>query len=290
MKKLFSAALAALFALGLAACAAPASQPVSNVKSAAASAASKAGSAASTLSTDSWQRIKDKGEIVVGLDDEFVPMGFKNEKGELVGFDIDMAKEAAGRLGLTVRFQPIDWSLKEVELNTGKIDLIWNGYSITEERKQKVNFTEPYMNGVQVVVTMKKDIAKAADLKGRIVGTQAASTGYDAIVKLGLDKTFKDAKVVQYSSYVEAFLDMEAGRVDALVGDDTMIGYIVAQKKDPAAYNTFDMGAAPDPVGVGVRKADAELLKQLSAVITAMKQDGTAEKISVKWFGKNLVK
>ena len=99
--------------------------------------------------SDAYDQIVERGYIIMGLDDTFAPMGFRDEKNEIVGFDVDLAKEVFARLDLEVKFQPIDWTMKETELNSGNIDLIWNGYTITEERKQKVSFTKPYLKNRQ---------------------------------------------------------------------------------------------------------------------------------------------
>ena len=94
----------------------------------------------------SLKKVLDKGKFVLGLDDSFPPMGYRNEKNEIVGFDVDLAKEVTKRLGVELVLQPIDWNAKEQELNTGKIDCIWNGFTITEERKKNLNFSDPYLN------------------------------------------------------------------------------------------------------------------------------------------------
>lgn len=117
---------------------------------------------------DAWSKIEERGSIIVGLDDTFVPMGFKDNSGNLTGFDVELAKEAGQRMGLKVEFQPVDWNLKEQELDSGNIDLIWNGYSISEERLKKVSFTEPYLDNRQViVVSSSSDVNEKEDLKGR---------------------------------------------------------------------------------------------------------------------------
>ena len=119
----------------------------------------------------------DKDELIIGLDDTFVPMGFKDESGELVGFDIDLAKAVGEKLNKKVKFQAIDWSMKETELNGGNIDLIWNGYSINDERKEKVEFSKPYLNNTQIIVTLADStINSKADLAGKKVGAQNQST------------------------------------------------------------------------------------------------------------------
>ena len=123
-------------------------------------------------------------KIVVGLDDNFPPMGFRDEKNELVGFDIDMAREAAKRMGMEVDFKPIDWSAKEAELSAKRVDVLWNGLTITEERKKNIAFTAPYMENHQIVVVAATSPIKAkADLAGKVVGAQDGSSAVDAVKK-----------------------------------------------------------------------------------------------------------
>ncbi|WP_346870276.1 transporter substrate-binding domain-containing protein, partial [Clostridium sp. UBA5119] len=154
------------------------------------------------------QDTMDKETLIIGFDDTFVPMGFKDNNGEIVGFDIDLAKEVSKRIGKQVTFQPIDWSMKESELNSGKIDLIWNGYSITKERKEKVNFTNPYLENRQVIITLANSkINSKVDLKGMNVGAQNQSSAVDAINKEEeLLKTFKDGKVFTFETNNEALM------------------------------------------------------------------------------------
>ena len=124
----------------------------------------------------------EKTSYVMGLDDTFAPMGFRDEKGNLVGFDIDMANEAAERMDINIQFQPIDWSMKETELNAGNIDFIWNGYSITEERKEKVAFSAPYLKNSQIIVVLAdSDIKSKDDLAGKNIAVQAESSALDAV-------------------------------------------------------------------------------------------------------------
>ena len=124
-------------------------------------------------------------KIVVGLDDNFPPMGFRDEKNELVGFDIDMAKEATKRLGMEVEFKPIDWSAKEAELNGKRIDVLWNGLTILESRKQHIAFTDPYMANRQIIIVKAgSDIADKTGLAGKVVGVQESSSAVDAMKKV----------------------------------------------------------------------------------------------------------
>ncbi|MBR1696299.1 MAG: transporter substrate-binding domain-containing protein, partial [Selenomonas sp.] len=117
-------------------------------------------------------------KIVVGLDDNFPPMGFKNESNEIVGFDIDLAKEASKRLGREVEFKAIDWSSKEAELKSGRVDILWNGLDITEKRKENMLFSDPYMDNRQIIFVKKgnKDITDEASMAGKVIGTQSASS------------------------------------------------------------------------------------------------------------------
>jgi len=227
-------------------------------------------------------------KIVVGLDDNFPPMGFRDEKDELVGFDIDMAKEASKRLGLQVDFKPIDWSAKEAELSGKRVDVLWNGLTITEERKQNIAFTAPYMENHQIIVVPADSAIKTkADLAGKVVGAQEGSSAVDAGKKdEAVFKSFKEFKT--FGDNVTALMDLSAGRLQAVVVDEVVGRYYVAKKPDQ--YAVLDDNFGTEEYGVGLRKDDAELLGKLDKVLTDMKTDGAAAKISEQWFGKNIVK
>ncbi|HQQ71408.1 MAG TPA: amino acid ABC transporter substrate-binding protein [Alicycliphilus sp.] len=227
-------------------------------------------------------------KIVVGLDDNFPPMGFRDEKNELVGFDIDMAKEAAKRLGLEVDFKPIDWNAKEAELTAQRVDALWNGLTITEERKQNIAFTAPYMENHQIIVVPAGSAIKTkGDLAGKVVGAQDGSSAVDAIKKEdAVFKSFKEFKT--FGDNVTALMDLSTGRMDAVVVDEVVGRYYVAKK--PEAYAVLDDNFGTEEYGVGVRKDDTGLLGKLNKALAEMKQDGAAAKISEKWFGKNIIK
>ena len=126
---------------------------------------------------DTWQHIKRRGTVVIGVDDSFVPMGFREKNGKLVGYDVDLAKATFAQYGLKVDFQTIDWSMKETELRNGTIDAIWNGYTITPQRAAKVAFSRPYLRNRQVLVTKRKqNIQRFSDMKGKILGLQTGSS------------------------------------------------------------------------------------------------------------------
>ncbi|ESH88056.1 amino acid ABC transporter substrate-binding protein [Cupriavidus sp. HPC(L)] len=226
--------------------------------------------------------------VVVGLDDNFPPMGFRDANNEIVGFDIDMAKEAARRLGMTVEFKPIDWSAKEAELNGKRVDVLWNGLTITEERKKNISFTAPYMSNHQIIVVGSASPIKAkADLAGRIVGAQDGSSAVDAIRKEAqVAAGIKELKT--FGDNVTALMDLSAGRLDAIVVDEVVGRYLVSKRA--GEYRVLDENFGTEDYGVGLRKDDGELLAQLDKTLAEMKQDGTAARIAQQWFGANLIK
>ncbi|WP_426448246.1 amino acid ABC transporter substrate-binding protein [Paenibacillus sp. S-38] len=225
-------------------------------------------------------------KLVIGIDDKFAPMGFRDEKNEIVGFDIDYAKAAAEKMGTEVEFQPIDWKTKESELNSGRIDLIWNGYTINEERKGKVLFTKPYLKNAQVVVTLaKSNLTKLDELEGKTVGLQSLSSAADALNENPVKAKIKT--VTEYADNVLALSDLKIGRVDAVVIDEVVVKYYMAKEKD--TFKLMGESLAPEEYGVGVKKGNDALLQKLQKALDELNQDGTAAKISQKWFGEDKV-
>ena len=228
---------------------------------------------------------KDK-KLIIGIDDKFAPMGFRDDNNKIVGFDIDYAKAAAKKMGVTAEFQPIDWETKESELSSGRIDLIWNGYTITDERKKKVLFTKPYLKNAQVVVTLAdSNITKLDDLTGKVVGLQSLSSAADALDANPIKAKIKT--VSEFSDNVMALNDLKSGRLDAVVIDEVVINYYMTKEKD--TFKVLNESLAPEEYGVGVKKGNEELLKKLQKALDEMNADGTATKISKTWFGEDKV-
>lgn len=227
-------------------------------------------------------------KIVVGLDDNFPPMGFRDASNQLVGFDVDMAREAGRRLGVEVEFKPIDWSAKEAELNGKRVDVLWNGLTITEDRKKNIAFTAPYMANHQIIVVAAASPVKTkADLAGRVVGAQDGSSAVDAIKKdAPVAASIKEVKT--FGDNVTALMDLSTGRLDAVVVDEVVGRYLAGKRA--GEYRVLDDNFGTEDYGVGVRKDDTELLAKLDKSLDAMKQDGTAARISNQWFGANIVK
>ena len=223
--------------------------------------------------------------VVIGVDDTFAPMGFRDDKGNLVGFDIDLATELLGRLGYEAKFQVIDWSMKETELDNGNIDLIWNGYTITDSRKEKVNFTQAYLDNKQIIVTMAdSDIKTKADLAGKTVAVQKESSAYDAVMAdSATAATLKGSEPVQFDTNTDAFMDMEAGRSDAIVVDEVLARYYI-KIRGAEKYNILSEDFGSEEYGIGVRKSDTEFLAEIDAELTEMINDGTFSEIKGRWF------
>lgn len=232
--------------------------------------------------------IKAKGKMVIGLDDTFAPMGFKDDKGEIVGFDIDLAREVAKRLGIEAEFKPSEWSGIVLELKSGNIDVVWNGMTITEERKKEIIFSNPYMNNSQIIVTLSNSpLNTKADLNGKVVGLQLGSSSFDAVSADELSKSLKELK--KYDTNVEALMDLEAGRVEAVVIDEIVARYYIEQKEKETNKDIFKVlegNFGTEEYGVGIRKEDTSLKEAIDKAIDEMKKDGSYDKIYEKWFGK----
>lgn len=227
------------------------------------------------------------GTFTVGFDQDFPPMGFVGDDGEYTGFDLDLAKEVAGRLGLEFVPQPIAWDAKDMELNSGTIDCIWNGFTING-REDGYTWTDPYMDNSQVfVVAADSGITAPADLAGKIVEVQADSSAEAALKdKPELADTFGTLQTTP--DYNTAFMDLEMGAVDAIAMDVIVAGYQLEQRDDGDKYVILDESLASEKYGVGFKKGNTELKDKVQATLEEMAADGTLEKISNDWFGRDV--
>jgi polar amino acid transport system substrate-binding protein len=235
---------------------------------------------------NSWDKVKEKGKFVLGLDDSFPPMGFRDDSNNIVGFDIDVAKEASKRLGIELVVQPINWDAKEQELNTGNIDAIWNGFTITKERQQQILFTKPYMKNRQVIVVNKdSNINSLKDLAGRRIGLQAESSAADA---LNQSEDFKNTlkEAVEYKDNVIALMDLEKGGIDGVLMDEIVARYFIQKKAKN--YKVLDEALSEEEYGVGFRKNDKALMQKFQSTLEDMAKDGKLAEISKSWFGEDI--
>lgn len=226
-----------------------------------------------------WEYIKDKGTLVVGLDDTFAPMGFRDENDEIVGFDIDLAKAVGEELGIKVEFKPIDWDAKDGELKSKKIDCVWNGMSWTKDRDKSMSLSYKYMNNKIIVMSADNNIniKDSSELSNYKISTQADSSALDGLkADKNYDK-FKD-NIKEYKDYAAAYLDMKAGRVDVMVIDKVMGEYTYPELK------TSDYIFMDDFYAIGFRKGDKELTAKVNEALKMIMDNGKGKEISQKWF------
>ncbi|HEY8391323.1 MAG TPA: amino acid ABC transporter substrate-binding protein [Capillibacterium sp.] len=234
----------------------------------------------------SWEDVVKKGEFVLGLDDSFPPMGFRDEQGQIVGFDIDVAKAVCARLQIKLKLQPINWDAKEQELNTKNIDCIWNGLTITPERQKNLLFSKPYMKNRQVVIVRADSgLTSLASLAGKRLGLQAGSSAQDALNKAAAFKASL-AEIIAFDENMTALMDLEMGGVDAVLMDEIVARYYIQQKKKN--FMVLDEALAGEEYGIGFRKNDQQLMAKVQEALDAMAKDGTLAEISKKWFGEDI--
>ena len=280
MKKRFvSAALAAVMALSMTACGS------SNSAAETTAADTEAAESQAEETTAEEAKTTDGGTLIVGFDQDFPPMGFVGDDGEYTGFDLELAQEVAKRLGLEYKAQPIAWDSKDMELESGNIDCIWNGFTMTG-REDDYTWTEPYMANQQVfVVANDSDISSQADLAGKIVEVQADSSAEAALKEAPeLTATFKE--LLTTADYNTAFMDLEQGAVDASAMDVIVAGYQIQQRN--ADFKILDDSLSEEEYGVGFKKGNTELRDKVQSTLEEMAEDGTLQEVSEKWFSKDV--
>lgn len=228
-------------------------------------------------------QIKQKGELVVGLDDNFPPMGYRDESNKLVGFDIDMGDELSKRLGVKITWQPTEWDGVMMSLNSKKFDVIISGMTVTDLRKKEIDFSIPYVNDGVVMVVKKGTTGfnTAEDLKGKVVGTQMGSSGEESAKKI---EGLKDVKL--YKQYPEAFSDLQIGRIPVVVADKVTAQYFISKRSD--TFEIVGEQLTKEPMAIGIRKADTDVKEAIDKALTDMQKDGTLTSISQKWFGADV--
>ena len=246
---------------------------------------------ASNPTVDNWDKYQQQKSITVGFDNTFVPMGFEEKNGNYAGFDIELAQYVSKKLGITVHFQPIDWDMKETELQNGTIDAIWNGYSATDERREKVAFTIPYMQNTQILVVKKTSgIHSVKDMTGKVLGAQNGSSGmldFEEHPEV-LKNRVKGEDADQYQSVNEAIIDLKNDRIDALLIDRVYADYYLTTEGIADEYDTIPSGFESESFAVGVRPADKKLLDALNEAFKELYQEGIFQQISQKWFGEDV--
>ena len=238
--------------------------------------------------TSGWDYIQDKGVLVVGLDDTFAPMGFRDEENNLVGFDIDLANAVGKVLGVEIEFRPIALESNEMELDSKNIDCIWNGMSATEERQESMALTKKYLNNKIVIMTASDDVVieNVEDMQNYKIGTQVDSAALEAMQANESFATF-EGNITEFDSYDEAILALQGGRIDCMVVDQVLGEYKNSKLDTPFMVCPFDFGN--DFYAIGCRKADTDVADKISEAIGTLIENGTAAEISNNWFGKDIV-
>ena len=236
--------------------------------------------------------VQAAGHFTLGLDADFAPMGFTDDNGEIVGFDIDLAKAVGEKMGVNVEVKPIDWDSKDMELSSGKIDVIWNGFSITDERRQEVLFSNPYLSTKQSIVVKKgSDITKKADLAGKKIALQDGSTSEDALkADTATYESVGDDNISRFKENSQVLMEVDSGRADAAVIDEVFVRYYLQKENLLDKYTVLEEGFDEEDYGVGGRKGDYALMEAINKALDECKADGTTSEISKKWFGEDLIK
>lgn len=292
-KKFMSIALASVMALSLAGCGGSTGGTTTAADTTAAApadttaeASSEDTTAADNTSAEATEATESAGgTLIVGFDQDFPPMGFIGDDGEFTGFDLELAQEVAKRLGLEYKPQPIAWDAKDMELEAGNIDCIWNGFTMTG-REDDYAWTDAYMANTQVFVVAKDSgIASQADLAGKVVECQVDSSAEAALKEVpDLTATFKD--LLTTADYNTAFMDLEQGAVDAIAMDVIVAGYQIQQRN--ADFVILDDSLSAEEYGVGFKKDNTELRDKVQKTLEEMAADGTLKSISEKWFGEDV--
>lgn len=229
--------------------------------------------------------IKEKGEITIGLDDTLPPMEYRNDKNELVGFDIDFADALSKELGVKVKFVPSAWDGIIPGLDAKRFDIILSSMNVTEERKKKVDFVEYFGVGQILAVPTgnPSNIQTIDDLKGKVVGVQLGSTGETAANSIDGVKEIK-----KYDLTTDVFNDMGLGRVEAAVIGEMVGRYYMTTK--PGEFEVVGEAFNVQPMGIAVRKGDTELRDAIEKAVRTVEDNGTLSKISEEWFGADITK
>lgn len=240
-------------------------------------------SSSSSAASDGGKSVADMTTFTVGFDAEYPPFGYKDDNGEYTGFDLELAQAVCDMEGWTLKKNPIDWDSKDMELNSGSIDCIWNGFTING-REDDYTWSIPYCDNSQVVVVpADSDIKTLSDLEGKIVGVQTASAAYDVLTNEDQQKELGDtfAELQQFGDYNTAFTELQAGSIDALAIDVGVANYQIKQRGD--GYVKLDEALNSEQYGVGFKKGNTELRDVINEDLKALKEDGTVDKLAEKY-------
>lgn len=231
---------------------------------------------------------KDENTLVIGMDNSFPPMGFRNENNEIVGFDIDFAYEVCKELGMNLEIQTISWAAKEQELDSGNIDCIWNGFAKTEEREEAMTLSEPYIRSEMLFLVNKdSEYESQESLQGKKIGVQAGSSGQKDLENSDFGKGLEE--IVQYGDYLSALMDLETGNIDGVFISAINANYLKQTNgKDFKQIKSEGISTAQGMV-IAYKKGNTELRDKIQEVTDKLIENGKMQEISQKWFGDDLI-
>lgn len=232
--------------------------------------------------TEAANEEKAKGDkFVLGFDANFPPYGYKDDNGEYVGFDLDLAQEVCDRNGWELVKQPIEWDAKDMELNSGTIDCIWNGFTM-DGREDEYTWSDPYVDNSQVVVVAESSgIKTLADLAGKIVEVQADSSALAALEGDQKELAGTFASLTQVPDYNTAFMDLEAGAAEAVAMDVGVSKYQIESRG--GGYTALEEPISSEQYAIGFKKGNEKLRNQVQKALDEMAEDGTFMTIAEKW-------
>ena len=231
----------------------------------------------------------NENTFVLGMDDSFPPMGFRNENNELVGFDVDLAREVCNKLGMELKVQTISWAAKEQELDSGNIDCIWNGFGYTEERNEAMTLSEPYIKDASIFfVRSDSEYTSQEDLKGKKIGVQSGSVQER---RLNDDEFGQEIdEIIGYTDYLTALMDLETGNVDAVYMSRITGNYVMnSQNKDFRTFDAEGIGEESKGMVIAFKKGNTELKDKVENAIAELKAEGKVDEIAEKWFGEDII-
>lgn len=286
MKKTVAVLLASVMVLGLVGCgqsSAPAADAQTEETEVTDAAETTDAAATDAAATDESART----QLIVGFDAEYPPYGYQDENGEYVGFDLSLAEEVCKRNGWELIKQPINWDSKDMELNSGSIDCIWNGFTMTG-REDEYTWSDAYVdNSIMVVVNADSDIQTKADLAGKVVATQSGSSALTALTddseenaeNIALAASF--AELQEIADYNTAFMNLEAGAIDAIAVDIGVAKYQLDSRKD--VFRMLDEPISTEQYGIGFKLGNESLRDAVMSSLNEMVADGTFAKIAEEW-------
>lgn len=229
----------------------------------------------------------NNAKLVLGLDENFPPMGFRDSSGKITGLDIDLAEAVAKKMNMELVIQPIDWDSKKSEIDTGRIDCLWNGFSVDAQRMKDYELTRPYMKNKQVIVVkLNSTIKKLSDLEGKKVAVQTDSTAVKALKNDPVSSKLKDT--IELKDNQTCLLELDQGRVDAVACDEILAGYVV-NTLQPGKYAILNDYMTVEDYVVAFKKGNTTLRDKIQTALDEVIAEGTAKTLSEKWIGRNII-